>query len=214
MQAAIFIDGCFFEKGFRRVAQRYPEADDVSRVCRNIMDMPEFASDQLSKIYYYDCYPYSGTIKNPLTGKVVSFATTDVYQRKNSFLRDLKMLSGVSFRAGILSNDGWKIPFSRINKLIRKTGAGELLSGDDLVINLSKKQIDIKIGLDMAWLCSKRLVEKVILMTGDPGFAPALKLVRREGVRVYLLHFDQNIPEELKGYCDATVEIDARAVAV
>lgn len=212
MQVAILIDGCFFEKGFRKVVERYPEADDVLKVCRKTMDMPEFSSDQLLKIYYYDCYPYSGAIKNPLTGEVVSFAMTEVYRRKNSFLQDIKNLSGVSFRAGVLSNDGWKIPFSRINKLIRKTASGESLCAEDLVINLSKKQLEIKIGMDVASLCAKRRIGKLVLMTGDSGFAPAIKLARKEGLTVYLVYFDQNTHEELKGYCDAALGIDPRVV--
>ena len=39
----------------------------------------------------------------------------------------------------------------------------------------------MKIGLDIASLSYKRLVEQIILISGDSDFVPAAKLSRREG---------------------------------
>jgi uncharacterized LabA/DUF88 family protein len=44
----------------------------------------------------------------------------------------------------------------------------------------------MKIGLDMAWLSSKRIVDKIIIVSNDTDFVPAMKFARREGVLVYV----------------------------
>jgi uncharacterized LabA/DUF88 family protein len=81
------------------------------------------------------------------------------------------------------------------------------LSPDDLSISLTQKKVDIKIGLDIAWLASKRIVEKIVLVTGDSDLVPAMKFARREGVMVYLLHFGHTVKEELKEHCDGIVNV-------
>ena len=44
----------------------------------------------------------------------------------------------------------------------------------------------MKIGLDMATLANKKQVEKIILITADSDFIPAIKLARKEGIIVQL----------------------------
>lgn len=53
-------------------------------------------------------------------------------------------------------------------------------------MNLTQKGIDMEIGLDVAWLATKRIVDRIVLCTGDRDFVPAMKLARREGVQVVL----------------------------
>ncbi|MDT5157346.1 MAG: hypothetical protein QOH51_1703 [Acidobacteriota bacterium] len=45
----------------------------------------------------------------------------------------------------------------------------------------------MKIGLDVAWLASKSIVEKIILVMADSDLIPAMKFARREGVQVVLV---------------------------
>ena len=40
----------------------------------------------------------------------------------------------------------------------------------------------MKIGLDIASLAYKKLVEHIVIITGDSDFVPAAKLARREGI--------------------------------
>lgn len=51
---------------------------------------------------------------------------------------------------------------------------------------MAQKGVDIKLGIDIASLAYKRLVERVVLITGDSDFVPAAKLARREGLDVVL----------------------------
>jgi len=52
---------------------------------------------------------------------------------------------------------------------------------------LEQKRVDIKIGLDVAWLASRRIVDRIALVTADTDFIPAMKFARREGVQVVLV---------------------------
>ena len=44
----------------------------------------------------------------------------------------------------------------------------------------------MKIGLDIASLAHERIVEKIVLITGDSDFVPAAKFARRRGIELIL----------------------------
>jgi uncharacterized LabA/DUF88 family protein len=44
----------------------------------------------------------------------------------------------------------------------------------------------VKLALDIASLAYKRLVDRIVLVTGDSDFVPAAKLARHEGIDVIL----------------------------
>ena len=53
------------------------------------------------------------------------------------------------------------------------------------------KGVDLRIGLDIARLSLRRLVDVIVVVTGDSDMVLAFKFARREGVRVYLDHMGQ-----------------------
>ena len=56
------------------------------------------------------------------------------------------------------------------------------LVDDDFTYYARQKVVDTKIGLDIALLSEKKLVDQVVLIAGDSDFVPAAKHARREGV--------------------------------
>ncbi len=44
----------------------------------------------------------------------------------------------------------------------------------------------MKIGLDIAWMSSKRIIDKIVLVAGDSDFVSPMKFARREGILIYL----------------------------
>ncbi|QDQ35326.1 NYN domain-containing protein [Campylobacter jejuni] len=56
----------------------------------------------------------------------------------------------------------------------------------DEVSENAKKGVDMKIGLDIATLANKHHAEKIILITADSDFIPAVKHARKEGIIVQL----------------------------
>lgn len=60
----------------------------------------------------------------------------------------------------------------------------------------------MKIGIDIASLAYKRLVDQIILISGDSDFVPAAKLARREGIDVILDPMRANIRDDLYEHID------------
>lgn len=61
----------------------------------------------------------------------------------------------------------------------------------------------MKIGLDVAWLASKGIVDRIILVAADTDFIPAMKFARREGVQVVLVPMGTNmLNKALKAHAD------------
>jgi uncharacterized LabA/DUF88 family protein len=71
------------------------------------------------------------------------------------------------------------------------------LTNHDIVLNVVQKGVDMKIGLDILHLAYRRLVDQIILISGDSDFVPAAKLARREGVDFILDSMGQNVSEDL-----------------
>jgi uncharacterized LabA/DUF88 family protein len=55
----------------------------------------------------------------------------------------------------------------------------------------------MRIGIDVATLTLKRLVDRIILISGDTDMIPAMKLARREGAQVVLIETAGPIHKEL-----------------
>lgn len=77
------------------------------------------------------------------------------------------------------------------------------LKPEDFEPILRQKKIDIKIGLDVAWLASKGIVERIILVAGDYDFEPVMKFARKEGIQVVLATLSHlQTKGELLEHCD------------
>lgn len=204
MKVAILIDGSFFQKKFYAKMQRNPSANDVVRIANSTLEDPIFSDDKLFRIYYYDCYPFEEKIRHPLTGNTIDFSQTPVYLARTNFLRNLALMPNIALRSGRVIFGGWEIPYKNIGKL----RAGQPFSPNMLTVNLVQKEVDIKIGLDMAWISSKHIVDKIILYTGDSDFVPPMKLARKEGLMVYLVHLGHKVKRSLKEHCDGIIQVD------
>lgn len=60
----------------------------------------------------------------------------------------------------------------------------------------------MKVGLDIASLAYKKLVDQIVLIAGDADFVPAAKLVRREGIDFILYPMGQGISADLYEHID------------
>ena len=163
------------------LGNRAPTANEVHDFAQECVDTPE---EELFRIYCYHCWPYSGTETHPLTRATLDFSQSAKYTSSTNFLRELSLKDNVAFRAGELSFDGWTLKKWAVNKIAR---TGRALQPNDFMPELKQKRVDMKIGLDVAWLASKGIVERIVLVTSDSDFVPAMKFARREGVQVALV---------------------------
>jgi len=158
------------------------------------------SNEELFRIYCYHCLPYAEREIHPVSRAVVDFSATRKFTAMSHFIRDLEVLDNVAFRCGQLSFDGWLIKRTSAMDVIRTARA---LTGNDFEPDLKQKHVDMKIGLDVAWLSSKGIVERIILVTADSDFVPAMKFARREGVQVVLVTMGHTlVKRELKVHAD------------
>tara|TARA_R110000772_G_scaffold48719_1_gene111165 strand:+ start:1080 stop:1460 length:381 start_codon:yes stop_codon:yes gene_type:complete len=117
----------------------------------------------------------------------------------STLLRELALKDNVAFRAGELSFQGWVIKKHAVKEIAKTNRAPK---ESDFQPDLKQKRVDMKIGLDVAWLSSKGIVDRIILVTGDSDFIPAMKFARREGVQIVLVTLEQKIKQELRVHAD------------
>jgi uncharacterized LabA/DUF88 family protein len=181
-KTAVLLDlGFVLHKLHVRLGNRQATATEVREFAARCINPAE---EELFRIYCYHCMPYGEVQTHPLTKQPVNFAATQTFSGMNTLIRELSLKDNVAFRIGELSFDGWIIK-KRAAEEITKTG--RTLQPDDFAPDLKQKRVDMKIGLDAAWLASKGIVERIVLVTADSDFVPAMKFGRREGVQVILV---------------------------
>lgn len=101
------------------------------------------------------------------------------------FLEQIKTKRKFALRLGELSDEfagiGLK-PEATKNICAGKIEVSDLKESDLYFLLGQQKGVDMKIGLDIASLAYKKLVDQIILIAGDSDFVPAAKLARREGI--------------------------------
>ncbi|MBQ9473334.1 MAG: NYN domain-containing protein [Bacteroidales bacterium] len=161
-------------------------------------------SNTLYRIFYYDCEPLNKKFHNPITHRAVDFGKSDEYNFRRDFFDALRRKRKVALRLGTLKDNGhWLIHPDATKQLLAGHKTLEDLTENDLYMEIRQKGIDMKIGVDIASLALKRLVDTIILVAGDADFVPAAKLARREGVDFILhpmcAHIDQSLFEHIDG---------------
>lgn len=193
-KVAILIDGGFFLQRFKSLNKRSPRIDDMKPFLDHVMQevqatTPGGTTDVLLRSFYYDCRPFGETRTRP-DGTTIDFSQQPQFRAATAFQNDLKRFPQMAIRLGDLSFDGWKV--------------GEYETG--LIPDFKQKSVDIKIGLDIAWMSSKRTIDKLVLVAGDSDFVAPMKFARKEGILVYLYPMGQtHIKMVLKEHADFVI---------
>jgi uncharacterized LabA/DUF88 family protein len=147
----------------------------------------ETPSPGVSFFWGHDGAPLSKKVHNPVTGRCIDFSKTPIYGFRKALHHALVCKRKVALRLGELS-DGrcWLLKEVPTRRLLRREITIDQLTENDVAYDATQKGVDIKFGIDIASLAYKRLVERVVLITGDSDFVPAAKLARREGLDVVL----------------------------
>lgn len=180
-KTAVLLDLGFVLHKLRRTLRRAPTADEVHRFALDCIDATQ---EELFRVYCYHCAPYAEVEMHPVSRQKVDFARSQTFAVMSRLLRELSLKDDVAFRAGEISFDGWLVRKRSAEEIIR---TGRSLVADDFAPDLKQKRVDMKIGLDVAWLASKGIADRIVLVTSDSDFVPAMKFARREGVQVVLV---------------------------
>jgi uncharacterized LabA/DUF88 family protein len=188
MKTVLLIDGAFVRKKFRSSLKKDMTAPDIQHIAELVFTELDIAPEQY-RTYFYDCPPCSEKTSLPISHLAYDFEKTPQFSRGIQLLKNIKMLPFFAVREGVLSFNGWTLKPSCYGKMP--------LTDDCFMPNLKQKGVDIKIGLDVAWVSFSRIAEAIVLITGDSDFIPVIKTARRNGVFVYLLTLGHNVKPEL-----------------
>lgn len=105
--------------------------------------------------------------------------------------------------------------FDKINNLFRELERlnyiamryGKLVKRDEVIV---QKQVDMLIGLDIAEISLKNIVNKIMLIGYDSDMSPALKLARISGIQTGIILFEDikpSLEQSLYKHCDIVKKI-------
>jgi len=187
----LMIDG-----GFLRVAARMAKKNYTPDFIEAFSKACVRADEELHRVLYYDCAPYQGTQKLPVSGTIHTFSDS------GQWLQDLARRDLIAVRLGVLKFRGFKL------KKIPLAGTAPL-SDTDFKPDFEQKGVDMRIGLDIAAYSALRTIERIGLVTADTDCVPAMKLARKSGAQVILIKLPGSIvPTELAQHTDFLRAID------
>lgn len=212
-RVAVLLDGEYVKKVLERLLRRFPTPDDVVAEVQRTLDHPDLRHLALYRIFYYTAEPMAGVTRNPLDDRELVFDATSIYSRNKQLIDRIENQPNFAVRRGTLVHQGWEIGRAALRALT--DGSKHSVDARDLIPKIQQKGVDMRIGLDIASLALKRIVDAIVLVTGDSDLVPAMKLARREGLRVYLDTVGQrHVRPELKKHADRVLERGSGRVGV
>jgi uncharacterized LabA/DUF88 family protein len=156
---------------------------------RNVCLSVDTATEEIFRIFCYDSEPFSKSQTNPIDKAPLKFGPGVLgYDSRMTFFRELGAMPFVALRRGAVKARGWEIKSDKVDQLLAagatKTAAS--IGASDIRFVIEQKGVDMRIGMDVASLSIKKLVDRIVLISGDTDMVPAMKLARREGVQVIL----------------------------
>ena len=187
-KTALLIDGGWFSKGLgkilksaQRLAQRYPGRQKrPDRPARRRGTVPHLLL-RLRTVR-------PGSHKS-VDGSKKDYKLMPAYAARKQFFFDLGQTGFVALRRGELKARGWEFSDTYRQGLIAG-GVPIAPTATDVYPNFEQKGVDMRIGIDVATLSLKKIVDRIILFSGDTDMIPALKLARREGLQVFVVKLD------------------------
>ena len=153
-------------------------------------------------MYYYDSPPLDSTVKKPISNTPHDFKKSEVYTHQHNLFRELKQSDFISVREGVLAFRGWKLKRNTLTGLQKGSLTHNQVDDNWFEANIQQKGVDTKLGLDMAWIAFNSIVDRVIVVTGDSDFVPAIKAARRNGIQVILCSLNHGISSDLRTNVD------------
>lgn len=180
----VLIDG-----GNVRVLSRQAGRPYVPDFIERIAHACAAPDEVIHRILYYDCAPFTGTVRQPVSGQERVFDSSD------GWLRELARRDLFAVREGVLKFRGFRPK--------RVPVASTSLTDADFEPVFEQKGVDMRIGLDMMAYCTTGTVDRIALMTQDTDCVPAMKSARRAGLQVCLVRLpNSRVAAELLEHAD------------
>ncbi|GHP38182.1 helicase [Helicobacter pylori] len=213
-KVAILVDGDFFIRCYKshlkkQFGDKYKDPN-LEKLAHNIhtyclKHINQKNDEELYRIFFYDCKPLDKKIHYPYTQTPLDLSKSSSYQERITLHKYLISKPCLALRLGYLdaNNARWVIHNKeKEKKLFNRKLSIEEFQDNDFIYYAKQKGVDIKIGLDIATLALKRLVQKIVLISGDSDFVPASKLARVEGIIFTLDPMGNHIRGDLEEHID------------
>ncbi|MBW2006100.1 MAG: NYN domain-containing protein [Deltaproteobacteria bacterium] len=199
-KVVFFIDGYYMWKRISYLKIFYYDGKNIRNYCLKHLDK----EDDLYRIFYYDTGPLNAKGHNPISGNLIDFKSSSASQARIKLFESLKSTPNFALRLGrpIWANREWLLKPEKFEELLKKEITIDDLQDEDVEPHFEQKMVDIKIGLDIAWIAMKKLADFLIIITGDTDFVPVLKFARKEGMQVCLDPLGAYIRPELSEHVD------------
>jgi uncharacterized LabA/DUF88 family protein len=198
-RVAILLDGGFVKKKLQERLNHFPSVGEIVDLTSTLMTHARLQGKDLFRVYYYDAPPFEGTGRNPIGGAVLNFSATPQAAQNRALIDSLELQPDFAVRRGTIVQTGWKLGRAALRSLARNQ---RTIAANDLVPDMAQKGVDIRIGLDIAWISLKRVADILVLVTGDSDFVPVMKFARKEGLKVYVETLGHGVRRELKAHAD------------
>jgi len=161
-------------------------------------------SDYLYRIFYYDTEPLDKKGHRPITKTSIDFSKTPVAIAQRKLLESIKVTLNFALRLGktIWRNSEWMLSQDKLRLLLENRITVNDLNDNDFKPLIEQKAVDMKLGLDITYIATKKLADLVVIITGDADIVPVLKFARREGMQVCLDPLRHPIRPELSEHVD------------
>lgn len=187
LKVAVLIDGEWFRIALENdLRGKLPNGVTAEVLYKNALLAIEPKCEHIFRIFYYDSEPHVGKATNPISRKTVDCMTPAKVQARRRFFSELGAIPLVALRRGVIRARNWVLRMGYVKKLL-KGGTAPPLTDADVMLSMTQKGVDMRIGIDVATLSLKRHVDRIILISGDMDMIPAMKLARREGVQVVIV---------------------------
>lgn len=218
-RVAVLIDGGFF---FHRVQHQFRKnfpdrtlnADLIEKIIQKLAKWHLQSRNaarplELQRIFFYDCPPPQHQVHSPVkplehrTAPLVKFKDHPAYQLRLASHQRLARSRKVALRMGKLSAHGeWQMKSNVLKDLCQGKRDWQSITSDDFFYDIPQKGVDIKLGIDIAHLSHHRLVDQIVLVTGDTDFVPAAKLARAAGIDFILDPLWATVSDDLHEHID------------
>lgn len=201
---AVLVDGGFIRRKLGSAANPMT-ASGFEAFLNALGGHAALADHKLHRVYFYDAAPLEITKAKPLSGGTVNFATSPTALHGKALHADLVKIPFLALRMGELSFRGWNLGKRSLTS--HMSSANLTITAGDLTPNIQQKGVDMRIGLDIAALTLKKLVDVIVLVTADSDFVPAMKFARREGAQLMLVHLGNALMQTMVEHSDVMIEL-------
>lgn len=208
-KTAVLIDAGFLRTFLPKTCGYADLAKIIEHFAQACVSAPD--GEQMQRVLYYDCPPYDGTGAHKPHPLDPRRAPNSAGHRNywNSVLSILKSKPYFAVRLGEVSFDGWQLSDRATAEIL---ASHRTLAAGDFLPVLRQKGVDLRIGIDVALMAKDRLVDRIVVVSGDADMIPAMKAARRGGLKVVLATLGHKVKASLKEHADLYRYVDVPAV--